>query len=238
MGEHVWSCQYCDETFYEIVGLNKHLNSTHQLIEIIYPLPNGWKKNCQKGRNNAAKDWNVYVTSPDGKMFRSCVEIKEYLITNPEVKCDKSLTNIDQPSNLEKICNTRYIATKACTSDNSEKLTDFESIVMKEEQESIKVGNVFSFEDPIMEESIRELMKSVQTEAQDSDNSEKVKNVDSIIVVKDEKIVQNSVESATDGKTLVILEQRIVPENNETIYQGKYPGNLYVQEKDLPQAQT
>ena len=60
---------------------------------------------------------------------------------------------------------------------------------MKEEQESIKFDNVFRFEDQNMGENIRELMKSVKTEAQDSDNSEKVKNVESIIVNENEKTV-------------------------------------------------
>ena len=72
---------------------------------------------------------------------------------------------------------TNYIATKLSTSHNSEKQTKFDSIVVKEEQDSIKVGNVFSFEDPIVEDSIRELMKSVKTEAQDFDGSEKMKKL-------------------------------------------------------------
>ena len=111
---------------------------------------------------------------------------------------------------------------------------EFDSIVVKEEQDSIKVGNVFSFEDSIVEDSIRELMKSVKTEAQDTDDSEKMKKIDTINV-KDEIIIQNRDKSVTDGKTLVILEQKIVSENDETIHEGKYPGNLYVQEKYLPQ---
>ena len=294
LSEHVWSCQYCDETFYKKVELKKHQDSNHQLTEIIYPLTYGWKKVCHKRRNNFSKDWNVYVASPDGKMLQSCDEINKYLDENPEVKCDKNVTNTDQPSNLENIRDTKYTATKSCTSDNSEKLsesdlivmkeeqesikiylnpevkcdktvtntilpsnsenisskryiatktctsnnsekqTDFDSIVVKEEQDSIKVGNVFSFEDPIVEDSIRELMKSVKTEAQDTDDSEKMKKIDTINV-KDEIIIQNRDKSVTDGKTRVILEQRIMPENDETIHEGKYPGNLYVQEKYLPQ---
>ena len=294
MSKHVWSCIYCDETFFEIVELNKHKKSTHQLTEIIYPLTYGWKKVCHKRRNNFSKDWNVYVTSPDGKMLQSCDEIDKYLDENPEVKCDKNVTNTDQPSNSENISDTKYTATKSCTSDDSEKLTesdlivmkeeqesikiylnpevkcdktvtntilpsnsenisskryiatktctshnsekqtDFDSIVVKEEQDSIKVGNVFSFEDPIVEDSIRELMKSVKTEAQDTDDSEKMKKNDTINE-KDEIIIQNRDKSVTDGKTRVILEQKIMPENDETIHEGKYPGNLYMQEKYLPQ---
>ena len=168
---------------------NKHHDSIHQITEIIYPLPYGWKKHCRKRRNNASKDWNVYVISPDGKLFRSCIEIDEYLSENPKVKCDKTVANTDQPSNLEDI---KYVATKTSiqASDNSEKITEFNSIVVKEEQESVKAENVISFEDPIVQ--------SVKTETQESDNSEKVKNVDSIIVNKNEKTDGNlSVKSSS-----------------------------------------
>merc|ERR1740129_677185 len=108
--------------------------------------------------------------------------------------------------------------------DLSENVSDFDSIVMKEEQDSIKVGNVFSFEDPIVEDSIRELMKSVKTEAQDTDDSEKMKKIDTINV-KDEIIIQNRDKSVTNGKIQVILEQRIMPANDEAIHGGKYPRN-------------
>ena len=154
---------------------DKHQDSIHQITEIIYPLPYGWKKHCRKRRNNTSKDWNVYVTSPEGKLLQSSFEIVKYLSENPKVKCDKTVVNTDQPSNLENI---RYVATKTSIhdSDNSEKLTDFNSI---QEQESVKVKNVFSFEDSIVQ--------SAKTEAQDSGISEKVKNVDSITRNKNEK---------------------------------------------------
>merc|ERR1739848_362316 len=83
-----WSCQYCDETFYEIAELKKHRDSNHQVTEIIYPLPYGWKKIYCKRRNDASEDWKVYVTSPAGKMLQNCIEIEEYLSRNPKVKCD------------------------------------------------------------------------------------------------------------------------------------------------------
>ena len=107
---------------------------------------------------------------------------------NPKVKCDKTVVNTDQPSNLENI---KYVATKTSiqASDNSEKIMDFNSI---QEQESVKVKNVFSFEDSIVQ--------SAKTKAQDSDISEKVKNVDSITRNKNEK---------TDGYLSVTSSSKI-----------------------------
>ena len=52
-------------------------------------------------------------------------------------------------------------------------------------------------------------MKSVKTEAQDTDDSEKMKKIDTINV-KDEIIIQNRDKSVTNGKIRVILEQKIV----------------------------
>ena len=165
-----------DITYITTKASDKHQDSIHEEVnEINYPLPYGWKKYCRKRGNNASKDWNVYVTSPDGKLLRSSFEIVKYLSENPKVNCDKTVVNTDQPCNLENI---RYVATKTSIqdSDNSEKLTDFNSI---QGQESVKVKNVFSFEDSIVQ--------SAKTEAQDSDTSEKVKNVDSITRNKNEK---------------------------------------------------
>ena len=128
----------------------------------------------------------MYVISPDGKLLRSSFEIVKYLNENPKVKCDKTVVNTDQPSNSENI---KYFATKTSiqASDNSEKIMDFNSI---QEQESVKVKNVFSFEDSIVQ--------SAKSKAQDSDISEKVKNVDSITRKKKEKRVGDlSIESSS-----------------------------------------
>ena len=180
--DHPSNLENINDTYIATKASDKHLDSINEVNEITYPLPYGWKKHCRKRRNNASKDWNVYVISPDGKLLRSSFEIVKYLSENPKVKCDKAVVNTDQPSNLENI---RYVATKTSIqdSDNSEKLTDFNSI---QEQESVKVKNVFSSEDPIVE--------SVKT--QDSDNSEKAKNINSKIVKKNEKTVEDlSIES-------------------------------------------
>ena len=128
-------------------------------------------KNCQKCTSTATSDKqpDPFVLSLDDPL---CIEIKEEYFKDFEAqKAHEQVNTIDFITSEDK----NHIQ----ASDNSEKIMDFNSIVVKEEQESVKVENVFSFEDPIVQ--------SVKTEAQDSDNSEKVKNVDSIIVNENEK---------------------------------------------------
>merc|ERR1712083_88067 len=41
--------------------------------------------------------WDFFVFSPDGQRFRSNVELNKYLENNPEVKCDRNVTNTNSP---------------------------------------------------------------------------------------------------------------------------------------------
>ena len=46
--------------------------------------------------------WDYYVFAPNGQKFRSNVEIKKFLQTNPSVKCDLDVTNTSRVNDLEK----------------------------------------------------------------------------------------------------------------------------------------
>ena len=67
---------------------------------VTFPLPYGWKKFGQKRQNS--DHWDFYLFSPDNKKFRSQFEVERYLKTNPNVKCDLSVTNCKWPSTLKK----------------------------------------------------------------------------------------------------------------------------------------
>ena len=56
-----------------------------------YLLPYDWKKVALKRRNSDR--WDFHVLSPQGKKLRSNIEIKKYLEVNPDIKCDRSVTN-------------------------------------------------------------------------------------------------------------------------------------------------
>ena len=56
-----------------------------------YLLPYDWKKVALKRRNSDR--WDFHVLSPQGKKFRSNIEIRKYLEVNPDIKCDRNVTN-------------------------------------------------------------------------------------------------------------------------------------------------
>ena len=57
-----------------------------------YELPLNWTKLCK--RRKSGNTWDVYIThGSSGKRFRSNVAIDDYLTNNPEVKCNRELTN-------------------------------------------------------------------------------------------------------------------------------------------------
>ena len=75
-----------------------------------YSLPHGWKKVGQKRRslsrfnkagNSNRGDWDFFIISPSGKRFRSTVEVDKYLDKNPDVKCDRNVTNTLRPVDLQ-----------------------------------------------------------------------------------------------------------------------------------------
>ena len=69
------------------------VEETENYIE--YSLPYGWKKKGHKRQNQEGDKirWDFHVICPNGKKFRSNVEINRYLEANPEVKCDRNITN-------------------------------------------------------------------------------------------------------------------------------------------------
>ena len=56
-------------------------------------LPYGWKKIGYQRQNRRKRCWYFHVFSPCGRRFRSNPEIDRYLDQNPEVKCDRNVTN-------------------------------------------------------------------------------------------------------------------------------------------------
>ena len=56
-----------------------------------YLLPYEWKKMCQRRKTGGT--WDIYLISPNGKRFRSNVELEKFLANNPDVKIDREVTN-------------------------------------------------------------------------------------------------------------------------------------------------
>ena len=56
-----------------------------------YLLPYDWKKVALKSKK--FDRWDFHVLSPQGKKFRSNIEIRKYLEVNPDIKCDRNVTN-------------------------------------------------------------------------------------------------------------------------------------------------
>ena len=64
-----------------------------------YILPHGWRKVGKKRpipSKTGGEIWDFSVFSPDGKKFRSSTEIAKFLDSNPEIKCDREVTNTSQ----------------------------------------------------------------------------------------------------------------------------------------------
>ena len=78
------------------LGVEKLWIETENYVE--YLLPFGWKKTCK--RRNNKKTWDISVISPCGNKLRSNPELCNYLEINPELKCDRSVTNTSRPSRL------------------------------------------------------------------------------------------------------------------------------------------
>ena len=64
-----------------------------------YSLPFGWQKIGRRRLNQ--KDWDFYIISPEGKKFRSTIGVNKYLDMNPEIKCDRNVTNTQLLSDLQ-----------------------------------------------------------------------------------------------------------------------------------------
>ena len=64
-----------------------------------YSLPYNWKKVGHR-RQTGTKTWDFYIITPCGKRLRSTVEVNKYLAQNPDVECDRDVTNCNRPSDL------------------------------------------------------------------------------------------------------------------------------------------
>ena len=80
-----------------------------------YCLPFGWKKTGYLRQNG--KTWDFFAFSPNGKKFRSTVEVNRYLDQNPDVQCDRSVTNTLKPSDLTSPKSNGMVHN--CRKDNS-----------------------------------------------------------------------------------------------------------------------
>ena len=80
-----------------------------------YCLPFGWKKTGCLRQNG--KTWDFFVFSPNGKKFRSTVEVNRYLDQNPDVQCDRSVTNTLKSSDLTSPKSNGMVHN--CRKDNS-----------------------------------------------------------------------------------------------------------------------
>merc|ERR1712223_2245405 len=61
-----------------------------------YSLSYGWKKIGHR-RTGDQDSWDFYIITPDGKKLRSNPEIDRYLEKNPDVDCDREVTNTSRP---------------------------------------------------------------------------------------------------------------------------------------------
>ena len=79
-----------------LIFQEKVINVTNEPDLKEYELPFNWTKQCK--RRKSGNTWDVYVThGSSGKRFRSNVAIDDYLTNNPEVKCNRELTNCKYP---------------------------------------------------------------------------------------------------------------------------------------------
>ena len=123
--KRLYKCGYCNTKFRIQKLLQAHLKQVHECdaqkndkkrqiksskksknipIEgkkyfVEYQLPYGWKK--VGSRRSDSDRWDFYVYGPNGKKFRSNVEIQKYLDMNPEVKCDRDVTNTSRIKNSQ-----------------------------------------------------------------------------------------------------------------------------------------
>jgi len=120
---------------------NKHLNEdTEKSLDVTetavttkkkeYSLPYGWKKMGNKRKSG--DNWDFYVTCPSGKRFRSNVEINRYLDANPDIKCDRNVTNTNRSAEGEP-------------KQKSMKLSDSKVIDSSEAEETSDAGNDYIF---------------------------------------------------------------------------------------------
>ena len=96
-----------------------------------YLLPYDWKKVALKSKNSDR--WVFYVLSPQGKKLRSNIEIRKYLEVNPDIKCDRNVTNTSKK--MVQIDSESEISGDKGTEENKSVCSEFEE---ESEEESDK----------------------------------------------------------------------------------------------------
>ena len=92
----------------------------HFLFEdnIEYSLPYGWKKIGHRRAGDQDR-WDFYITTPDGKKLRSNPEIDKYLEKNPNVGCDRRVTNTSRPW-ADRASPTKQLAVTKSQTENDD----------------------------------------------------------------------------------------------------------------------
>ena len=96
-----------------------------------YLLPYDWKKVALKSKN--FDRWDFHVLSPQGKKLRSNIEIRKYLEVNPDIKCDRNVTNTSKK--MVQIDSESEISGDKGTEENKSVCSEFEE---ESEEESDK----------------------------------------------------------------------------------------------------
>ena len=136
--KRLYKCEFCNSKFGIQKFLDAHLKKVHKndnkeicgkslttttnkakklaMVEnenfAEHQLPHGWKK---VGYRRSDYTWDFYVYGPNGKKFRSNVEIRKYLERNPGVECDLDVTNISRPKNPQNLPSEELLKTNLAT---------------------------------------------------------------------------------------------------------------------------
>ena len=137
--KRLYKCEFCNSKFGIQKFLDAHLKKVHKndnkeicgkslttttnkakklaMVEnenfAEHQLPHGWKKVGYRRSDNYT--WDFYVYGPNGKKFRSNVEIRKYLERNPGVECDLDVTNISRPKNPQSLPSEELLKTNLAT---------------------------------------------------------------------------------------------------------------------------
>ena len=81
-------------SFFQIQDRVHIIEQSEEKIE--YSLPFAWRKIGYR-RAGQLDRWDFYIITPDEKKLRSNPEIERYLEKNPDVDCDREVTNTSRP---------------------------------------------------------------------------------------------------------------------------------------------
>jgi len=159
-----------------------------------YSLPYNWKKVGHR-RQTGTKTWDFYIITPCGKRLRSTVEVNKYLDQNPDVECDRDVTNTNRPSDL--------MASRASTSGGSgshQRLSDMMVPVNSEQN--------------FVEENISEAFKTLEVyqKALETERTRCIKTVKEGMSVVDATSITRKLRKlyAVTQKNMDLLDRAIV----------------------------